>query len=101
MLGTPGSHGQCRSVRSMKGDVKGKSSPSTGKFYERGCQGKKFSLDWEVGVFGPDLQPLVAPATNVVNGALDLRSSCVRAQPRAWRERLGIHRLFVTTSESS
>ena len=48
----------------MKGDVKG-----------------KISFDWEVGVLGPDIQPLAAPATNFVNGALDLGLSCVRAQP--------------------
>src|SRR5208283_311912 len=51
-------------------------------FYERGCQGKKFSLDWEVGVFGPDIQPLVAPATNFVDGPWDLGWSCARVRPR-------------------
>jgi hypothetical protein len=57
------------------------------KFLERGCQEKKFSLDWKVGDFGLVIQPLVAPARKFVNRALDLVLSCVRAQRRAALER--------------
>src|ERR1035441_8576975 len=70
-------------------------------FYERGCQGKNFSFDWEVGVFGPDIQPLVGHVTKFVKRALDFGLSCTRAEPRAARGRLGIHRQLVTTSEGS
>jgi hypothetical protein len=56
MSRTSSGRSQCISDCSMKGDVKGKISPLTGK--------SEF--------FGPDIQPLVAPAANFVNGPVDL-----------------------------